>query len=137
MLWLIFGAILCSLELILPTAYVAFMMGVSALIVALISFVVPSVPLQMALWVVCSGLLIFQVPRFLPQIRSEKIRDTVEAETLTEIPPGKCGRVIYEGNSWQARCEDSTMLIESNQKVYVLRREGTTLIVLPENLLHS
>jgi len=59
----------------------------------------------------------------------------IVAETLTEIPAGKEGRVLYEGNLW-ARCDDHNLAIAPNQKVYLVRREGTTLIVLPENLLH-
>ncbi|WP_439648944.1 NfeD family protein [Leptolyngbya ohadii] len=49
--------------------------------------------------------------------------------------PGQTGRVIYEGNSWQARCEDEGMTIAPNQRVYVVDRRGTTLIVIPESLL--
>jgi len=46
---------------------------------------------------------------------------------------GKEGRVLYEGN-FLARCDDHNLAIAPNQKVYLVRREGTTLIVLPENL---
>jgi membrane protein implicated in regulation of membrane protease activity len=41
LLWLIAGAILCFMELIFPTAFVEFMMGVSADLVALIALVLP------------------------------------------------------------------------------------------------
>jgi membrane protein implicated in regulation of membrane protease activity len=40
--------------------------------------------------------------------------------------------VLYEGNSWAARCESSTAPIPTGQKVYVVGRKGTTLIVMPE-----
>jgi membrane protein implicated in regulation of membrane protease activity len=75
--------------------------------------------------------------RLLPKRKVSAIEDSKEAETLTEILPGEAGRVLYEGNSWRARCEDDKLAIPPKQKVYVVRREGTTLIVVPEHLLHS
>jgi membrane protein implicated in regulation of membrane protease activity len=59
----------------------------------------------------------------------------VIGETLTEILPGQAGRVLYEGNSWRARCDDDKLSLAPGQKVYVVSREGTTLIVMPENIL--
>ncbi|MDZ8241304.1 MAG: NfeD family protein [Nostoc sp. ChiQUE01a] len=139
LIWLLAGAILCLMELFSPSAFVAFMMGISAFVVALLSTVgLTNLWLQILVWLLLSTTLIVLSRRFLqPRRRKSKIQDAVTAETLTEIPPGKTGRVLYEGNSWQARCEDDKFSIEPHQKVYVVRREGTTLIVIPENLLHS
>jgi membrane protein implicated in regulation of membrane protease activity len=138
LLWLLAGAVLCFMELILPTAFVAFMLGISAFVVALVSLIFPQLGLQVFLWLGLSTAFVLFSRYFLPSPRRmTKIRDAIEAETLTEIAAGKAGRVIYEGNSWRARCEDHTLAIAPRQKVYVVRREGTTLIVLPENLLHS
>ncbi len=138
LLWLLAGAALCLIELFLPMAFVAFMMGISAFVVALVSLIFPHLALQVFLWLALSTAFVLLSRRFLPPPRRmTKIEDAIVAETLTEIPPGKEGRVIYEGNSWRARCEDHSLPIAANQKVYVVRREGTTLIVLPENLLHS
>jgi membrane protein implicated in regulation of membrane protease activity len=39
--------------------------------------------------------------------------------------------VLYEGSSWQARCRDEALAIAPQQKVKVIDREGTTLIVMP------
>ncbi len=75
--------------------------------------------------------------RLIPKGKVRAIADSQEAKTLTEIPPGETGRVIYEGNSWQARCEDTSATIPPNQNVIVVGQKGTTLIVLPEKLLHS
>ncbi|MBD2206834.1 NfeD family protein [Calothrix sp. FACHB-1219] len=138
-IWLLAGAVLCLMELFLPSAFVAFMMGISAFIVALLSrFVLSSVWLQVIAWLFLSTLLVFGSRRFVqPRRRNTKIQNAITAETLTEIPAGKTGRVLYEGNSWQARCDDDKLSISSHQRVYIVRREGTTLIVMPENLLHS
>lgn len=136
-IWLVAGAILCLIEFFLPTAFVAFMMGISALIVALISLVVPQVALQAVLWLGLSVLLVFLSRRFIPRRKIRALQDPVEATTLSEIEPGGVGRVLCEGYSWQARCEDQDQAIAPNQKVYVVRREGTTLFVIPVSILHS
>jgi membrane protein implicated in regulation of membrane protease activity len=138
-IWLLAGAVLCLLELFLPSAFVAFMMGISAFIVALLSRVVlGSLWLQVLAWLLLSTLLVLGSRRFVqPRRRNTKIQNASTAETLTEIPAGKTGRVIYEGNSWQARCDDDKLSIAPHQRVYVVHREGTTLIVMPENLLRS
>ncbi|MEA5616690.1 NfeD family protein [Cronbergia sp. UHCC 0137] len=137
--WLLAGSVLCLMELFLPSAFVAFMMGIGALLVALLSLVgLGNVWLQVTAWLLLSTMLIVLSRRFLqPRRRKPSLEDSIMAETLTEISSGKTGRVIYEGNSWRARCDDDKLSVPPYQKVYVVRREGTTLIVMPENLLHS
>lgn len=138
-IWLLAGTVLCLTELFLPTAFVAFLMGISAFVVALLSQVVlGKIWLQGVVWLLLSTFLVVLSRRFvtLPR-RKTKIQHAIIAETLTEIPAGKTGRVLYEGNSWRARCDDEKLTIAPNQRVYVTRREGTTLFVMPENLLHS
>ena len=130
------GLILCFAELILPTAFVAFVMGLSALAVAAISPVVPF-SLQVLLWMGLSLALVLLSRRFVRLQSAATKLDATEAETLTEIAPGKTGRVLYEGNSWAARCEDQAVAIAPSQRVLVVGRRGTTLIVMPENVLHS
>jgi membrane protein implicated in regulation of membrane protease activity len=138
LVWLLAGAVLCLSELFLPSAFVAFMMGISAFAVALLSLTGLSLWLQVAIWLLLSTILVLLSRRFLqPRQRKSKIQDAIIAETLTEIPAGKTGRVLYEGNSWRARCDDDKLNVAPHQRVYVVRREGTTLIVMPENFLHS
>lgn len=139
LIWLLAGSVLCLMELFLPSAFVAFLMGISAFVVALLSKLgLGNVWLQVAVWLLLSTTLVVCSRRFLqPQRRKSKIQDAVIAETLTEIPLGQTGRVLYEGNSWRARCDDDKLSVPPYQKVYVVRREGTTLIVMPETVLHS
>ncbi len=137
MLWLLAGSVLCFLELFLPTAFVAVLMGISAFVLALVTWIVPmAFPVQVVLWLSLSTALVFLSRRLLPPSAASKNLDARDAETLTEIPAGQAGRVLYEGNSWRARCEDEAEAIAPNEKVYIVRREGTTLIVVPKNLLH-
>lgn len=133
--WLLAGAALCLMELFVPTAFVIFMMGLSAFVLAALSLVLPSVSVQVALWMLLSVLSIFFLRRLLPKTKVAALSDAQEVETLTEIPAGAAGRVLYEGNSWRAKCEDETLAIAANQRAIVVRREGNTLFVMPEKLL--
>ena len=124
------------MELIFPTAFVGLMLGISALLVAALSLIVPPFSLQVGLWLILSTALIIGSRRvFTPKRRVLNLGDDHEGKTLTEIPMGEAGRVLYEGNSWRAKCADELGAIAPNQKVYVVRREGNTLIVLPRSFL--
>lgn len=137
LLWLIAGVILCILEFTIPTAFVEFIMGISAIIVAFIALAVPQFGLQVVIWLALSVVLILLSRRFVPKTMPRILNDSKEATALTEITPGKGGRVLYEGGSWQAYCEDTNMAIAPDEKVYVVQRKGNTLIVLPERLLQE
>lgn len=136
--WLVAGSLLCLVEVTVPTAFTAFMMGLSAFLVALVARFAPThLALQVALWMGFSTALVFLTHRLMPKRKVSAIQDATEAQTLTEILPGQTGRVLYEGNSWRASCGEPTLAIAPNKKVYVVGRQGTTLIVMPEHLLHS
>jgi len=134
--WLIIGMALCVIELLvpLPTFLIAGAMGVAALCVAAIALILPLPALQIFAWMVISGLLVMVSRRFIPK-DSQQLQESREGITLTAIPAGETGRVRHEGVSWKARCDDPRVAIAAQQKVIVLRREGTTLIVVPENWL--
>ncbi|MDW8200270.1 MAG: NfeD family protein [Cyanobacteriota bacterium SKYGB_h_bin112] len=134
--WVLVGAVLCTLEVFVPTAFAEVALGVSAFLVALISLVLPQFGLQVALWMIVSIVFVILARHFIkPSRRPQQSLDAIEATTLTEILPGKGGRVLYEGNSWQALCEDETMTIASDQPVYVTGRRGTTLLVMPMKVI--
>jgi membrane protein implicated in regulation of membrane protease activity len=135
--WAILGAIFCLMELFLPTGFVESTLGLSAFVVAVIALGVPSFNLQIVAWVVLSLLFIFLLRRFVPKRTPYILQASTEARTLTTIPPGQTGRVIYEGNSWQARCDDETTTIAVDQSVVVISRKGNTLYVMPESALRA
>lgn len=134
--WLIIGIVLCLMELMLPTAFVESALGVSAFIVALIALI-PIVPfsVQVVLWMVFSLAFLFLLRQFVPKQTPYTLADSTEARTITAIPPGRSGRVIYEGNSWPARCNDETAAIAPDQPVIVVGRQGNTLYVMPASAL--
>jgi membrane protein implicated in regulation of membrane protease activity len=135
MFWVVVGLVFCLMELFLPTAFIEFTLGISALIVAAVALIMPSFGAQVVLWIALSVLCNLLLRRFLPKSMPKELEESREARALTAIPPGKTGRVIYEGNSWQARCEDDEIAIAADEAVHVVRRKGTTLYVLPERLL--
>jgi membrane protein implicated in regulation of membrane protease activity len=134
--WLVVGTALCTLEFFVPTAFAEFALGISAFLVALTSLVLPQFGLQIGLWMLFSVVLVILARRFVkPSRRQQQSLDATEATTLTQIMPGKMGRVLYEGNSWQAMCDDDRLMIPPDQPVYVTGRQGTTLLVMPARLL--
>jgi membrane protein implicated in regulation of membrane protease activity len=136
--WVILGTVLCLMELFLPTAFVESALGLSAFVVALVALIVPTwFNLQIALWAVLSLVFIFLLKRLVPKRTPYTLQDSTEARTLTAIPPGQTGRVLYEGNSWQARCDDETITIPADHPVVVVSRKGNTLFVIPESALKA
>lgn len=135
--WAILGAIFCLMELFLPTGFVESTLGLSAFVVAFMALAVPSFSLQIVVWVTLALVLIFLLRRFVPKSTPYSLQESTEARTLTAIAPGQTGRVIYEGNSWQARCDDETITIGADQPVVVVRRKGNTLYVIPESALRA
>lgn len=133
--WVVVGILLCLMELMIPTAFVESALGVSAFAVALLSIVVKSFNWQVALWMLFSLIAFWSLRRFIPNKTPRILMDSTEARTLTAIPPGRSGRVMYEGSSWQACCSDTEVAIASDERVVVVGRQGNTLIVLPESVL--
>jgi membrane protein implicated in regulation of membrane protease activity len=125
------------MELFLPTAFVEATLGISALLVSAIALVIPSLSIQIGLWLVLSAVTVWGLRYFVPKRTPYTLAASTEARTLTAIAPGETGRVIYEGNSWQARCEDLGAAIEVNQRVIVVGRRGNTLLVVPEKFLDA
>ncbi|MGY6528939.1 MAG: NfeD family protein [Cyanobacterium sp.] len=132
LLWLIVGSLFCLMELIFPTAFVEFMMGLSAFIVAGISLIFPYNNALIVIWMILSFSLILLAKKyFSPKRKDPLLLEEDEAVTITAIAPGQMGRVMYEGNSWQAVCADETIELSPDEKVYIVSRHGNTLSVLP------
>ncbi len=143
--WGVTGILLGVSELMLPKAipkafkFMPLIMGICALIVGFLiwrsnTFYRIPAPIQIMYWMAISGATILWVRPLFRQKKTMSIVETTEAVTLTEIRPGEAGRVRFEGNSWAASCSDGTQAIAPGKKVYVLRREGNTLIIIPDHL---
>ena len=86
---IIAGTILCSMEFIFPTAFVSFMMGIAAFLVAIVSLFLPQYTLLMGLWLIFSTALTFLSRRlFTPKRRISMTGDDLEATAISGIPAG-------------------------------------------------
>ncbi|MCT7954835.1 NfeD family protein [Laspinema palackyanum] len=141
------GVSFCAIEVLVRKYFghkykaISLIMGITALIMGAIvwhSMMVPELDWQIAYWVGLSLVSVLWLrPIFVKSRGAIAVQDATEAKTLSAILPGEVGRVIYEGSSWSAQCDDPDLAIAANQKVYVLRCEGNTLIVVPHQLFHS
>ena len=155
--WFLVGLALSGLEFYLHKTlrhayrFISLMMGVSAILVALILARAAAtmglvwrvmmqqegaLDLQILYWMGLSFVAVIWVRPMFHRPKRSAIPQANEAETLTEIQPGQIGRVIYEGCSWQACCESYQGTIPPNQKVHVLHREGNLLFIAPEEFFH-
>lgn len=136
--WLLVGVTLCVVELLvpLPTFMIAGALGLAALVTAAIALILPIPALQILAWMLISGVLAMYSRRFIPK-DSRQLQEANEGITISEIPAGKSGRVQHEGVSWKAICDDPNLAIAEGQRVIVLRRQGTTLVVVPESWVNQ
>jgi membrane protein implicated in regulation of membrane protease activity len=136
--WAIAGVTLCLVELLVPTAFIAVCMGVSALLVAIVALGLPTwLGVQIAIWMLLSIGLVLWGYRLNQQRSSRKIQESTEAEALTAMMPNQPGRVLYEGASWSAKCADGVESIAAQEQLQVVGREGNMLIVLPTRLFRD
>jgi len=154
--WFLAGVFFYTLEFFIhrkvppPYRLIALTMGASAWLVWLILWrasitlgfiwtyiMYDGVSLQILYWMGLSMALIIWIRPIFIRRKKGVIASSTDATALTEILPGQTGRVLYEGSSWQATCEQGDEAIAANQKVYVLRREGNTLVVVSAALLQT
>jgi membrane protein implicated in regulation of membrane protease activity len=153
-LWFSIGVVLCLTEFTLakklPNKYqrISLFLGISAFITSISVWQIAvamevdwsltnnydeDFNIQIVYWMgVSLASIIWVRPGFIKR-KKYVIPDTTEAKTISEIMPGKPGKVLYEGCYWQACCDDKKLAIAPNQKVAVLRRQGNTLIISRNN----
>ena len=143
--WFIAGTIFCIIEFILPPylsksyRFVPLMMSFSFFLICgqlattNILRYFPSSGL-IVYWMAISLAGVVWIRPLFSKKKQYKLAEATEAKTLTVILPGETGRVLYEGVSWLAYCEQQQDPIAPNQKVYVLRREGNILIIAPTKI---
>ena len=135
--WLILGVALIVAEAAAPTM-VSMFFGLSAMIVALLVWVVPGIPpwLQWLLFVLFSVGLLLVLRRlfrnFFPQKSShasgDQDRDIVgkHAVVTQRIEPGRPGRIELRGAGWPAEAGET---LEPGTPVKVVKQESITLTV--------
>lgn len=134
--WLSVGVALGVIEMLAPGFFLMWL-GVAAIIVGLLSWVLPiSLPLQVALFAVLSVLTVYAGKRFLkdnpiqsedPALNDRGARLTGEIVTVIEAVVDGRGRVKVGDGEWNARGADAPV----GSKVRVIGAEGAVLKVEP------
>ena len=137
LIWILVGLLLIGAELLAP-AFIVFFFGIGALVAALSSLIPGisgSIPLQIVIWLVVSGLsLRYLRKRFSRIFRGKTLSGDLdadevggEAEVTHRIAPGDAGRVMFRGTSWKAISYDETLM--PGDKVDIVGRDGLSLVV--------
>jgi membrane protein implicated in regulation of membrane protease activity len=138
-IWFIFGLVLFFLELLVP-GFVIFFFGVGAWITALLCLIAnPGINMQFIVFGITSVLSLLALRKMLQKKffyskdnLSEGVEDEFtgrEALAVTDIGPGKKGRVEFKGTTWQA---ESDSVISEGQTVIIVEKENVKLIVKPK-----
>ena len=136
-LWLLFGLILCTAELLTPGGFYLLFFGVSALVIGLLGGVgvVEAAWLQWLLFSVLAivALLLFRRPlrTRLETIDPDQPVDNLVNDIATaveDMPVDTLGQVELRGTTWRARNSGETT-IKSGQRCRIERVEGITLLV--------
>lgn len=139
LVWFLIGFVLFLLELVLP-GFVIFFFGVGAWITALLCLVAnPGINLQAIVFALTSVLALVALRRMLQRkfmsskdSLSESVEDEFtggEALVVSEISPGKKGKVDYKGTTWKAESDSE---ISEGKVVVIKGKENFTLIVEPK-----
>ncbi|MEN9202194.1 MAG: NfeD family protein [Thermostichus sp. DG_1_6_bins_120] len=133
--WIILGLVLIAAELFLPEL-VAGSVGLAALVAGSLAYLGLPIWVQFCGWIGMSVLFVIFTRRLVPQ-SSAQLEESREARSVTAIPAGGRGRVSYLGSTWNARCSIPGLEIKAGQDLYVVERQGNTLIVIPAKMLKS
>ncbi len=129
LLWLAAGMFCLFLNLWVFEPTIA-ALGVAAIITAIAALSINSFGIQLLIWGILSVALAILLRGMVPR-GSRDLDPPTEAEVSVSIPKGGMGEVAYEGTLWTARCQVSDVAIAAGQTVYVVGRQGNTLLVMP------
>lgn len=144
--WIVAGAVLIVLELIVPGMVLVFL-GVGALLVAFLVWLglVQTWVASITIWFIASLVLLLVLRGFFQRFMSgeAETQSTDEdfdaygevVDVVEAIGPKKEGRIRYRGTTWQAACYDNTL--EAGTKAQIVCRENLLWIVEPANPLDA
>lgn len=143
-IWTAAGVLMILAELFIP-GFIIFFFGVSALLVALLSWMIP-IPfsVQLLLFAIFGVLLLLICRKYFPKIfrgvskedRSDIDGDDVAgsaAVVVEEIVPPLAGKIDFRGSLWEG---ESSRRIPKGSVVRILRRKNLTLVVEPAENKH-
>jgi inner membrane protein len=137
--WFIIGLVLFLLELVIP-GFVIFFFGVGAWVTALLCLIAdPGLNLQAIVFAVASVLSLLGLRKMIQKRffyskdeLSKEVEDEFsgrEALALTDMEPGKNGKVEFKGTQWQS---ESASAIHEGDRVIIKEKQNFKLIVEPK-----
>jgi membrane protein implicated in regulation of membrane protease activity len=140
LIWFIIGLVLFLLELVIP-GFVIFFFGAGAWITALLCLISnPGVNIQIIVFAITSVLSLLALRKMIQKRffynkpgLSEGVEDEFtgkEAIALTDLEPGKNGKVDFKGTTWKA---ESGSAVKEGEIVIIKEKESFKLIVEPKN----
>lgn len=133
--WFVLGFALTVLEIVIP-GFVIFWFGIAGVLTGVIALFVPSVPLQVAVFVVLSGVLVFSAQklarrwtRHSPERVGAERLNNAEGLVVNRIQPPAMGMVKVLGELWRA---EALTTIEEGQQIIVRQVVGNHLVVEPK-----
>ena len=125
-LWLTFGFVLIAIELfVVDMLFVLVLVGIAALVMALLQWIVPGLPFPFFIFGVLSvsSVVLFR-KRLYEKVHA--VEDTVDfeegfigdqVEVSETIPPKGLGRVMYRGGGWTAQNESDDELTAGSRAI--------------------
>ena len=136
-IWLIASGIFFICEII-TVGFLVFWLGVGALIAMLVSFFTSNIIIQMSVFVVSSGLLIFATRPLVNKISKKDVVPTnvysligkkaIVTESI-DCTTGK-GQIKFEGEVWSAKSKEQ-INIPAGSEVEIVSIEGVKAFVKP------
>ena len=141
-IWVILAGIFVIFEMVIPTDFLIFWVGMGALVTAILSIFVDNITAQIAVFCISSILLIFCTKPFVKKIMKNSANINTNAYSVI----GKTGIVISEissttgkgqvkiGNEiWSAKTLNQNK-IEKNELIEVDSIDGVKVVVSPKNV---
>lgn len=132
--WIIAGLVIAALEMVVP-GFVIIWFGAAAVVTGILAFFIPNTYVQLGVFAVLSGLLVFlaqwigrRITRPEPEPAGANRMPGAVGAVVQDIVPGEVGRVKVTGEEWRA---EARVAISRGERVRVVRVEGTRLIVEP------
>ena len=139
-IWLIASGIFFICEII-TVGFLVFWLGVGALIAMLVSFFTSNIIIQMSVFVVSSGLLIFATRPLVNKISKKDVVPTnvysligkkaIVTESI-DCTTGK-GQIKFEGEVWSAKSKEQ-INIPAGSEVEIVSIEGVKAFVKPSKI---
>jgi len=136
-IWLIASGIFFICEII-TVGFLVFWLGVGALVAMLVSFFTSNIIVQMSVFVISSGLLIFATRPLVNKINRKDVVPTnvysligKKAIVIEDIDwvTGK-GQIKFEGETWSAKSKEQ-LNIPAGSEVEIVSIEGVKAFVKP------